>query len=94
MVMACLSVTCLADPTLHVMAYLDDLLVPMTPLPMGLYCQTPPRSGIEEGKDLLARAASTTPCMQPCGTPGLQEMTNSTTQQPKMVKSKCCCVVQ
>ena len=37
-----------ADPTLHVMAYLDDLLVPTTPLPMGLHCQIPPRSGIEE----------------------------------------------
>ena len=24
-----------ADPTLHVLAYLDDLLVPKTPLPMG-----------------------------------------------------------
>ena len=69
-----------ADPTLHVMAYLDDLLVPMTPLPMGLHCQTPARSGIEEVKDLLAQAASTTPCMQPCGTPGPEEMTNLTTQ--------------
>ena len=25
----------------HVMNYLDDLLVPRTPLPMGLHCQTP-----------------------------------------------------
>ena len=52
-----------ANPTLHVMAYLDDLLVLMTPLPMGLHCQTPPRSGIEEVKDLLAQATSTTPFM-------------------------------
>ena len=67
------------DPTLHVMAYLDDLLVLMTPVPMGLHCQTPPRSRIEEMKDLLAQTTSTTPCMQPCGTPDLEEMTNSTT---------------
>ena len=83
-----------ANPTLHVMAYLDDLLVLTTSLPMGLHCQTPPRSGIEEVKDLLAQATSTTPCMQPCGTPDSEEMTNSTTQQPKTVKSKCCCVIQ
>ena len=68
-----------ADPTLHVMAYLDDLLVPMTPLPMGLHCQTPPRFGIEEMKDLLAQATNTTPCMQPCGTLSLEEMTDSIT---------------
>ena len=61
------------------MAYLDDLLVPTTSLPMGLHCQTPPRSGIEEVKDLLAQAASTTPCMDSCGTPGLEEMTDFTT---------------
>ena len=30
-----------ADTTLHVMNYLDDLLVSGTPLPMGLHCQTP-----------------------------------------------------
>ena len=43
-----------ANPTLHVMAYLDDLLVLTTPLLMDLHCHTPPRSGIEEVKDLLA----------------------------------------
>ena len=43
-----------ANPTLHVMAYLDDQLVLKTSLPMGLHCQTPPWSGIEEVKDLLA----------------------------------------
>ena len=30
-----------AGTTLHVMNYLDDLLVSGTPLPMGLHCQTP-----------------------------------------------------
>ena len=83
-----------ADTTLFVLAYLDDLMVPTTPLPMGLCCQTPPRFGIWEMKDLLARATSTTPCMQPCGTPSSEKMTDSITQQPKTVKSKCCCVIQ
>ena len=67
------------DPTLHVVAYLDDLLVPTTPLSMGLCCQTPPRFGIGEMKDLLAQAASTIPCMQPCGTLSSEEMTVSIT---------------
>ena len=70
-----------AGTTLHVMAYLDDLLVSMTPLPMGLHCQAPVRSGIEEVKDLLALANSVTPYMLPCDTPGSEEMTNLTTQQ-------------
>ena len=34
-----------AGTALHVMNYLDDLLVPRTPLPMGLCCQTPLMSG-------------------------------------------------
>ena len=34
-----------ADTTLHVINYLDDLLVSRTPLPMGLHCQAPLRSG-------------------------------------------------
>ena len=70
-----------ADTTLYVMAYLDDLLVSRTPLPMGLHCQAPLRSGVEEAKDLLALATSVTPCMLPSDTPGLEETTNSTTQQ-------------
>ena len=68
-----------ADTTLHVMAYLDDLLISMTPLPVGLHCQAPLRSGPEEVKDLLALATSVTPCMLPGDTPGSGEMTNSTT---------------
>ena len=76
------------------MAYLDDLLVLTKPLPMDLNCQMPPRSGIEELKVLLAQATGTTPYMQPCGTPDPEEMTNPTTQQSKMVRPKCCCVIQ
>ena len=68
-----------AGTTLHVMAYLDDLLVSTTPLPMGLHCQAPMRSRIKEVKDLLALANSVTPSMPPCDTPGSEEMTNSTT---------------
>ena len=70
-----------ADTTLHVVAYLDDLLISRTPLPMGLCCQAPLRSGTEEVKDLLALATSVTPCMLPGDTPGSGETTNSTTQQ-------------
>ena len=77
-----------AGTTLHVMAYLDDLLVSMIPLPMGSHCQAPMKSRIEEVKDLLALANSVTPCMPPCDTPGSEEMTNLTTQQMQTAKSK------
>ena len=65
--------------TLHVVAYLDDSLTFRTPLPMGLHCQVPLRSGTEEVKDSLALATSVTPCMLPSGTPGSGETTNLTT---------------
>ena len=68
-----------AGTTLHVMAYLDDLLVSTTPLPMGLHCQACVTSRIEEVKDLLALANSVTPCMPPSDTPGSEEMTSLTT---------------
>ena len=80
-----------AGTTLHVMAYLDDLLVSRTPLLMGLCCQAPIRTGIEEVKYLLVIAQSVTPCMLPCDTPGSEEMTNLTTQQLWTAKSRCCC---
>ena len=68
-----------ADTTLHVVAYLDDSLTSRTPLPMGLHCQAPLRSGTEEVMDLLALATSITPCMLPSDTPGSEETTNLTT---------------
>ena len=80
-----------------VMAYLDDLLVhttPSPPPPFGICCQTPPKTGIEEVRDLLAQATGTTPCMQPCGTPDPKEVTNLTSKPPEMVNSKSCCVIQ
>ena len=68
-----------ADTTLYVMAYVDDSLVSRTPLPMGLYCWAPLRSGVEEVRDLLALATSVTPCMLPHDTPGSEETINLTT---------------
>ena len=67
-----------ADTTLHVMNYLDGLLVSRKPQPMGLHCQTPMRSGAEVPKELLAAATSVTLCMLPGGTHGSGETTNST----------------
>ena len=92
--MVCLVVTRQIYTTLHVVAYLDDSLTFRTPLPMGLHCQVPLRSGIEEVKGLLALATSVTPCMLPADTPDSGETTNLTTQQTQRVKPKCCCVVQ
>ena len=43
-----------ADTTLHVKNYLDGSLVSRAPLPMGLHCQAPLRSGAEGPKELLA----------------------------------------
>ena len=83
-----------ADTTPYVMAYVDDLLVSRTPLPMGLHCWDPLRPGVEEVRDLLALATSVTPCMLPSDTPGLEETINLTTQQMQRAKSKCCCTVQ
>ena len=68
-----------ADTTVYVMAYLDGSLVSRTPLPMGLHCQAPLRSGAEEVKDLLAVPTSVTPYMLSSDTPGSEETTNSTT---------------
>ena len=50
-----------ADNTPYVMAYMDDLLVSGTPLPMGLHCWAPLRPGAEEVRDLLGLATSVTP---------------------------------
>ena len=69
-----------AGSSMLVMAYLDDLLVhtsPLLPLPFGLHCQTPPKTGVEEVRNLLAQATGTTPCMLPCGTPDPKEAIDS-----------------
>ena len=50
-----------ADTALHVMNYLDGLLVSRTPLPMGLHCQAPLRYGAEVLKELLAAATKCHP---------------------------------
>ena len=65
----------------HVMNYLDDLLVPRTPLPMGLHCQTPLMSGVKLPKELLATATNVTFSMLPGGTLNIGEPTNSTALQ-------------
>ena len=65
----------------YVMNYLDDLLVPRTPLPMGLHCQTPLMSGVKLSKKLLATATNVTLSMLPGGTFNIGEPTNSTAQQ-------------
>ena len=82
-----------AIPTLHVMACLDDLLIvtpppSLPPLSFGLCCQTPPQTGIEEVRDLLALSTGTTPCMQPGSIPDPKEAIN------EQLESKCCCVLQ
>ena len=63
---------------LHVMNYLDDLLVPRNPLPMGLHCQTPWKSGAKLPKELLVTATDVTFCMLPGGIPNTGEPTNLT----------------
>ena len=70
-----------AGTTPHVMNYLDDLLVPRTPLPMGLHCQTPLMFGVGLSKKLLATATNVTLSMLPGGTSDFGEPTNSTAQQ-------------
>ena len=82
-----------ADTTLHVMNYLEDLLVSRIPLPMGLHCQTSLRSGAGVPKELLVAATSVTLCMLPSGTPGSEDTTNSTAQQMQKANSKCCIVL-
>ena len=67
-----------ADTTLYVMTYLDGSLASRTPLPMGLHCQAPLRSGAEEVKDLLVLATGVTPCMLHGDTLGSEKTTNST----------------
>ena len=78
----------------NVMNYLDDLLVPRTPLPMGLHCQTPLMSGVKLPKELLATATDVTLSMLLGGTPNIGDPTNSTALQMQRAKSKCCCLVQ
>ena len=65
----------------HVMNYLDDLLVPRTPLPMGLHCQTPLMSGVKLPKELLATTTDVTLSMLPGGTLDIGKPTNLTAQQ-------------
>ena len=57
-----------AGTALHVMNYLDDLLVPRTPLPMGLHCQNPLMCGVKLPKELLATVTDVTLSMLPGGT--------------------------
>ena len=86
-----------AGSSVLIMAYLDDLLVckaPLPPLLFGMHCQNPPQIGVEEVRDLSAWVTGTTPCMLPCGTPDPKEVTNPTSEQSKMVNSKCCCIIQ
>ena len=78
----------------HVMNYLDDLLVPRTPLPMGLHCQNPLMSGAKLPKELLATVTNVTLSMLPGDTPNIGEPINSTALQMQRAKSKCCCLIQ
>ena len=65
----------------HMMNCLDDLLVPRTPLPMGLHCQIPLMFEVGLPKKLLATAADVTLSILPGGTFDIGEPTNSTAQQ-------------
>ena len=76
------------------MNYLDDLLVSGTPLPMGLHCQTPLKSGAKLPKELMAMATDVTLSMLPGGTPNTGKPTNLTAQQMQKARPKCCCLVQ
>ena len=78
----------------HVMNYLDDLLVPRTPLPMGLHCQTPLMSGAKLPKELLATVTDVTFSMLPGDTPNIGDPINLTALQMGRAKSKCCCLIQ
>ena len=65
----------------HVVNYFDDLLVPRTPLPMGLHCQTSLISGLKLPKKLLATATDVALSMLPGGTLDIGEPTNLTALQ-------------
>ena len=65
----------------HVMNYLDNLLVPRTPLPMGLHCQNPLMCGVKLPKEPLATVTDVAPSMLPGGTLYVGEPTNLTTLQ-------------
>ena len=65
----------------HVANYLDDLLVPRTPLPMGLHCQTPLMSRAKLPKELLATVTDVTLSMLPGDTPNIGDPINSTALQ-------------
>ena len=83
-----------AGTALHVMNYLDDLLVPRLSLPMGLHCQTPLMSGVKLPKELLATVTDVTLSTLPGDTPNIGDPTNLTALQMRRAKSKCCCLVQ
>ena len=51
----------------HVMNYLDNLLVPRTPLSMGLHCQNPLMCGVKLPKEPLATVTDVAPSMLPGG---------------------------
>ena len=76
----------------HVTNYLDDLLVPRTPLPMGLHCQNPLMSGAKLPKEVLATVTNVTLSMLPGDTPIIWDPINSTTVQMQRAKSKCCLI--
>ena len=63
------------------MNYLDDLLVPRTPLPMGLCCQNPLMYGVKLPKELLAKFTNVTLSMLPGDTPNMGDPTNLTALQ-------------
>ena len=65
----------------HVMNYLDNLLVPRTPLLMGLHCQNPLMCGVKLPKEPLATVTDVTPSMLPGGALYVGEPTNLTTLQ-------------
>ena len=68
--------TCIqADTTLHVVNYMDYSLVSRRPLPMGLHCWAPLRSGAEGPKKLPVVATVVTPCIQPGDALGSKEPT-------------------
>ena len=65
----------------HVMNYLHNLLVPRTPLPMGLHCQNPLMCGVKLPKEPLATVTNVTPSMLPGGTLYVGKPTNLTALQ-------------
>ena len=78
----------------HVMNYVDNLLVPRTPLPMGLHCQNPLMCGVKLPKEPLATFTDVTLSMPPGDTPNFGDPTNLTALQMQGAKSKCCCLGQ